>query len=131
MWSYIIGAIVVIMAYLFLLYRSIVIAKKCDAMFPALLVIGLTFSLVFQALINMAVAVNLFPVTGQTLPLLSMGGSSILFTSFALGIILSISRTFSKPQKIMDEPNIPANEGDEYGEDEEIPLEDVVPRGVV
>jgi cell division protein FtsW len=86
------GGFLILMAYLTLLYRGIVIAKGCDTVFPALLAIGISFSLVFQALINMAVAVNLFPVTGQTLPLLSMGGSSILFTSFALGIMLSISR---------------------------------------
>ena len=99
-----VGGFVVMMAYLFLLYRSIIIARRCDSMFPALLAIGLTFSLVFQALINMAVAVNLFPVTGQTLPLLSMGGSSILFTSFALGIIISISRTFPAPEGITGKP---------------------------
>ncbi len=96
-----VGGFVVMMAYLFMLYRSIIIARRCDSMFPALLAIGLTFSLVFQALINMAVAVNLFPVTGQTLPLLSMGGSSILFTSFALGIIISISRTFEDAKPLV------------------------------
>jgi len=103
-----VGALVVIMAYLFLLYRSIAIAKNCNSMFPALLAIGLTFSLVFQALINMAVAVNLFPVTGQTLPLLSMGGSSILFTSFSLGIILSISRTFANKKSLVPDEKSPA-----------------------
>ena len=58
----------------------------------AYLAVGLSFSLVFQAMINMAVAVNLFPVTGQPLPLVSMGGTSIWFTSISIGIILSVSR---------------------------------------
>ena len=102
-----IGGFVIMMAYLFMLYRAIMIARRCDSMFPALLTIGLTFSLVFQALINMAVAVNLFPVTGQTLPLLSMGGSSILFTSFALGIIISVSRTFEDPAQMVAEGATP------------------------
>ena len=57
-----------------------------------LMAIGLTFSLVFQALVNMAVAVNLFPVTGQPLPLISMGGTSMIFTMITLGIILSVSK---------------------------------------
>jgi cell division protein FtsW len=69
--------------------------------------VGVGFSLVFQALINMAVAVNLIPVTGQPLPLVSMGGTSIWFTSIALGIILSVSKEIDKqPQKI--EENVEA-----------------------
>ncbi len=87
------GGIVVLMLYLFLLYRVALIVRKSERTFPAFLVIGLAFSLVFQALINMGVAVNIFPVTGQTLPFVSMGGTSILFTSVAFGIILSVSRT--------------------------------------
>ncbi|PLX09195.1 MAG: cell division protein FtsW [Marinilabiliales bacterium] len=86
------GAVVVVLLYLILLYRAGVIVKKTNSQFGAFVAIGLTFSLVFQAMINMAVAVNLFPVTGQTLPFISMGGTSILFTSTALGIILSVSR---------------------------------------
>ena len=78
--------------YLILFFRVIRIAGKCQGNFGALLSLGIGFSLVFQAMINMAVAVNLFPVTGQTLPLVSMGGTSIWFTSIAIGIILSISR---------------------------------------
>ena len=78
--------------YFYLLFRAGVIVRKCDRAFPAFLTIGLTLSMVFQAMVNMGVAVNLFPVTGQTLPLISMGGSSIIFSSTALGIILSISR---------------------------------------
>jgi cell division protein FtsW len=78
--------------YMILLYRGIRILRDNNKPFGALLAIGLSFSLVFQALVNMAVAVNLFPVTGQPLPLLSMGGTSIWFTMIALGIILSVSR---------------------------------------
>jgi cell division protein FtsW len=67
--------------------------------FGTLLSIGCTFLLVFQAMINMAVAVNLFPVTGQPLPMLSMGGTSIWFTSISIGIILSVSRQVEKEKK--------------------------------
>jgi cell division protein FtsW len=78
--------------YLIFLFRSIRIFKKCPYAFGAFLALGLSFTLVIQALINMAVAVNLFPVTGVTLPLVSMGGSSFLFTCLAIGIILSVAR---------------------------------------
>jgi len=87
-----IGGVVVMLLYLILFFRVIRIANKCPGNFGALLSVGIGFSLVFQALINMAVAVNLFPVTGQTLPLISMGGTSIWFTCISLGIILSVSR---------------------------------------
>lgn len=87
------GGLFVLLLYLFLLYRVGAIVRKSERTFPALLVVGLAFSLVFQALINMAVAVNVFPVTGQTLPFVSMGGTSIMFTSVAMGIILSVSRS--------------------------------------
>jgi len=86
------GAIVLILLYLILLYRTIRIVAKSPGAFATLLAIGCCFSLVFQAMINMAVAVNLFPVTGLPLPLVSMGGTSILFTSIAIGIILSVSK---------------------------------------
>jgi cell division protein FtsW len=87
-----VGAIIVLFLYLYLLYRAGVIVRKANRTFPAFLTIGLAISLVFQAMINMGVAVDLLPVTGQTLPLVSMGGSSLLFTSVAFGIILSVSR---------------------------------------
>jgi len=87
-----VGGLIILILYLYLLYRAGVIVRRSNRAFPALLAIGLATSLVFQAMINMAVAVNLFPVTGQTLPLVSMGGSSMFFTSIALGIILSVSR---------------------------------------
>ncbi len=84
---------VMIFLYMILLFRGIRILRDSDKTFGGLIAIGLSFSLVFQALINMAVAVNLFPVTGQPLPLLSMGGTSIWFTMVAMGIILSVSRS--------------------------------------
>lgn len=100
----IIGGGIVLLLYLYLLFRAGIIVRRCDRTFPAFLTIGLTISMVFQAMINMAVAVNLFPVTGQTLPLVSMGGSSILFSSTALGIILSISREFREEDTKLSNP---------------------------
>lgn len=94
-----IGGLFILLLYVTLLYRAGVVARKSEYTFPALLVLGLTFSLVFQALINMAVAVNLMPVTGQTLPMVSMGGTSIIFTSVSLGIILNISRNIKEKEK--------------------------------
>ncbi len=100
------GGIIVLFLYLFLLYRAGVIVRKCRRTFAAFLAIGLTLSLVFQAMINMGVAVHLFPVTGQTLPLVSMGGSSILFTGVAFGIILSVSRSIEKNEELIINPRI-------------------------
>lgn len=87
-----ISGFVLLFLYMILLYRGIKIMRDNDKPFGGLVALGLSFSLVFQALVNMGVAVNLFPVTGQPLPLLSMGGTSIWFTMIALGIILSVSR---------------------------------------
>ncbi len=98
------GGVIVLFLYLFLLYRAGVIVRKSRRTFAAFLAIGLTISLVFQAMINMGVAVHLFPVTGQTLPLVSMGGSSILFTGVAFGIILSVSRSVEKNEELITEP---------------------------
>jgi len=95
----ILGGGFVVILYLILLYRAIIIVKNGTSQFGAFMAIGLTFSLVFQGLINMAVAVNLFPVTGQTLPFVSMGGTSILFTSVALGIVLSVSRSIQNTEE--------------------------------
>lgn len=86
------GAFLILGAYLLLLLRSIRIFKNCPYAFGAFLALGLSVTLVIQAMTNMAVNVGLFPVTGVTLPLVSMGGSSVLFTSLAIGIILSVSR---------------------------------------
>jgi cell division protein FtsW len=84
--------------YMVLLFRAGIIVKNAKRTFPAFLAMGLTLILVFQALINMAVAVNLMPVTGQPLPLVSMGGTSLLFSSASFGILLSISRTQNKEE---------------------------------
>jgi cell division protein FtsW len=86
------GGAILVFLYLLLLWRSILIFKKCPYAFGAFLAIGLSFTLVFQAMLNMAVNVNLVPVTGLTLPLVSMGGSSMWFTSLTIGIILSVSK---------------------------------------
>jgi len=96
----IIGGTLVIFLYINLLFRSIVIVRKCDKTFPALLVMGLSLIVVSQALINMAVAVGLLPVTGQPLPFISMGGTSILFTGAAFGVILSVSREIRKQEEL-------------------------------
>src|SRR5579871_4118180 len=86
------GGAVIICIYLLFLFRSIRIYKRCPFAFGAFLALGLSFTLMIQALANMAVNVNLFPVTGVTLPLVSMGGSSFLFTCLAIGILLSVAR---------------------------------------
>ncbi|HET9277488.1 MAG TPA: FtsW/RodA/SpoVE family cell cycle protein [Flavitalea sp.] len=86
------GGALIIFIYLVFLFRSIQLFRKCPYAFGAFLALGLSFTLVIQALINMAVNVNLFPVTGVTLPLISMGGSSFLFTCLSIGIILSVAR---------------------------------------
>jgi cell division protein FtsW len=85
-------AVGLIFLYMILFFRGIAILKKSDKTFGGLMVVGLSFAIIFQAFINMAVAVGLFPVTGQPLPMFSSGGTSILFTLVALGIILSVSR---------------------------------------
>ena len=86
------GASLVVFLYLLFLWRCVLIFKRCPYAFGAFLAVGLSITLVFQALLNMAVNVNLVPVTGLTLPMISMGGSSIWFTSIAIGIILSVSK---------------------------------------
>jgi cell division protein FtsW len=86
------GAIPLILGYLILLFRGIAIAKKCETAFPAFLVLGLVIMIVVQAVINMLVAVGLFPVTGQTLPMVSWGRTSVLMMSFSIGAVLSVSR---------------------------------------
>jgi cell division protein FtsW len=92
------GGAVVAFVYLIFLFRSIQLFKKCPYAFGAFLALALSFTLVIQAFANMAVNVNLFPVTGVTLPLVSMGGSSFLFTCLAIGIILSVSRNVEEPK---------------------------------
>jgi cell division protein FtsW len=86
------GAAFIVFIYLLFLFRCIRIFRKCPYAFGAFLALGLSFTLVIQALANMAVNVHLLPVTGVTLPLISMGGTSYLFTCAAIGIILSVAR---------------------------------------
>jgi cell division protein FtsW len=87
-----IGGLIVLGLYLLLFFRFIVAAHKANTVFGKLVVVGLGFPMIFQALINMGVAVELLPVTGQTLPLISSGGSSIWMTCIALGIIISVTK---------------------------------------
>lgn len=87
-----IGGVFVVFLYLWLLMRAGKIAQKCDRTFPAFLVMGIALLLVSQAILNMMVAVGLFPVTGQPLPLVSKGGTSTLINCAYIGMILSVSR---------------------------------------
>ena len=104
------GGLSLLFAYLLLLFRILVVANANQKVFVRLLVVGIGLPIVFQALINMAVAVELFPVTGQTLPLISSGGSSVWMTCLAIGIVLSASRK-------------PATETEQKSEEEQNPLE--------
>ena len=86
------GGILVMLMYLILMYRATRIMIRAPQSFGAMLAVGLAFSLVMQALVNMGVAVGLFPVTGQPLPFVSMGGTSLLFTGISIGIIISVTK---------------------------------------
>ncbi len=94
-----IGGVLLIVLYLILFFRVIRFIHHSPMAFGTLLSVGCIFLLVFQAMINMAVTVNIFPVTGQPLPMLSMGGTSIWFTSISIGIVLSVSRQVEKEKK--------------------------------
>ena len=94
-----VGGVVVLFLYLSLLYRGLVTVSKSNGAFGGLLSAGLSFSLVIQGMINMGVAVGLGPITGLPLPLLSMGGTSLIFPGISLGIILSVSRTESEQER--------------------------------
>jgi cell division protein FtsW len=91
-----VGGLAVLFLYLALLYRGLVTVSKSNGAFGGLLSAGLSFSLVLQGMVNMAVAVGLGPITGLPLPLLSMGGTSLIFTGISIGIILSVSRSESQ-----------------------------------
>ena len=101
-----IGGLALMVLYMWLLFRIIIVAQKADTVFGKLLVLGVGLPIIFQAMINMAVAVELFPVTGQTLPLISSGGTSIWMTCLAIGIILSVS---AKREEIKEFENIEDN----------------------
>ena len=110
-----VGGGVILLLFLIILYRIGVIVRRCTRTFPALLVTGLGLMIVLQAFVNMGVCVGLFPVTGQPLPLVSMGGTSLLFTSAAFGMILSVSHTFPEHGEMIEEPA--EEEGIEEDED--------------
>lgn len=92
------GGVAVMLVYLIILYRVGRIATRCKEKYPAYLAMGLGMLLGLQAFINMSVAVGLFPVTGQPLPLISKGGTSVLMTSFCIGILLGISNTLDREE---------------------------------
>lgn len=94
----VVGGIFVVLLYMILLFRAVKIVTKSTGTFGSFLAIGVAFNLVFQAMINMGVAVNILPVTGQPLPLVSMGGTSIWFTAISIGILLSVSKEIDKKE---------------------------------
>lgn len=104
------GAVPLILAYMILLFRGIVIVRKCETAFPALLVIGLIVMITVQAMLNMLVAVGLFPVTGQTLPMVSWGRTSALMMSFSIGAILGVSRVVNARMKKEELPEEDKND---------------------
>lgn len=121
----IIGALGIMFLYLLLFFRFIINAQKAPTLFGKLLIIGLGFPIVFQALINMGVAVELLPVTGQTLPLISSGGTSIWMTCLAVGVILSVTK---KEQEVAldEEDKIKREEALKRIIDREVELDDLV-----
>ena len=107
------GAIPLILTYMILLFRGITIVRKCETAFPAYLVMGLVTMIAIQAMLNMLVAVGLFPVTGQTLPMVSWGRTSVLVMSFSIGAILSVSRVVNARIK---KEELPEEEKTDVGE---------------
>ncbi|PVY41157.1 FtsW/RodA/SpoVE family cell cycle protein [Pontibacter virosus] len=103
------GGALVLFLYLALLYRGLVTVTKSNGAFGGLLAAGLSFSLVLQGMINMGVAVGLGPITGLPLPLLSMGGTSLIFTGISIGIILSVSRTVKGEESFSSTAKVTAN----------------------
>ena len=106
------GGIFVLALYLILLYRATRIMLRAPQSFGALLAMGLAFSLVMQAMVNMGVAVGLFPVTGQPLPFISMGGTSLLFTGMSIGIIISVTKEIDKVKNDESDSEIEVAETD-------------------
>lgn len=96
------GGLAILLLYLWLFFRTILIFKRCGTAFPSLLVLGLGLMIILQSMIHMLVSVSLFPITGQQLPLISKGGSSLVFTLMALGMILGVSRQTA--EKTLDSP---------------------------
>ena len=103
-WGAILGGLGLILLYLALLFRASRTAIKCQSTFGRNLVLGLGLMIVVQALVNMGVSVRLFPTTGQPLPLVSYGGTSLLFTSLAIGMMLAVSRVVMQ-EDVAAKPN--------------------------
>ena len=102
-----IGGMMLVFLYLWFLFRVVIVAYKSQTFFGSLLAIGIGMPIVFQAFINMAVAVELLPVTGQTLPLISSGGTSIWMTCMAIGILISVSADYGAEEELRtDEENM-------------------------
>ena len=99
------GAVLIVFVYFLLLFRIFITVRKATTVFGTLLVIGVGLPIIFQAVINMAVATNLFPVTGQTLPLISSGGTSIWMTCFAIGMVLSVSASKEETEETILDDN--------------------------
>lgn len=97
-----VGGGIVLLMFMWLMFRAISVFKKCGTAFPGLIVLGLAMMIVLQASIHMAVSVGLFPVTGQQLPIISRGGSSLIFTLLAVGMIIGVSR--QTECRTLDEP---------------------------
>jgi cell division protein FtsW len=109
------GAVLLVLLFLIFFYRAIRIAIKCEKNFGSFLVMGLALNLLLQAIVNMAVCTKLLPVTGQNMPLISMGGTSTWFTCLSIGIILSVSRSVYQDEEVTTENNEEGNkvkEGD-------------------
>ena len=119
----ILGGISLMMIYLIILYRGIKIALACPTIFGTLLAFGITFSIILQAFINTAVAAGLMPVTGQTLPMVSMGGTSIWFTCIMFGMLQSIARGDKKIDIVQEEKLV---ENTEEKIEENICMEEVL-----
>lgn len=129
----IVGAIVVVFLYILLLIRVGKISKKCTHAFPVYLIMGISILMVSQAMMNMMVAVGLFPVTGQPLPLISKGGTSILVNCIYIGMILSVSRDANEQEMLRKEQEMATNapvavatelsQEEEEGEDEKDTIE--------
>ena len=116
------GAAFIMFVYLVFLFRCIRIFRKCPYAFGAFLALGLSFTLIIQAIANMAVNVNLVPVTGVTLPLVSMGGSSFIFTCCSIGLILSVARNVEQLEgKAPEETDIEIPEASELDAENPIP----------
>ncbi|MDF1570787.1 MAG: putative peptidoglycan glycosyltransferase FtsW [Bacteroidales bacterium] len=126
----IIGGLLLIFMYLWLLFRTGLIVRRTKSTFGAFLAFGLSLGLVFQAFVNMGVAVGLLPVTGQTLPLVSMGGSSMLFTSMALGMILSISWGVEKEMAAQADDEAAEKENSEQVAAEQVAGQDLMEESV-